>query len=79
MDFVFSHYSYFLDISESIHLKIGRKSHETKCNGLNLILLNLIVVTVYVVIQVDRMKVDAIKILLIMLFKKRSSQCYYSY
>ena len=38
MDFVFSHYyCYFLDISESIHLKIGWKPYETQCNGSNLI------------------------------------------
>ena len=38
MDFVFSLY-YLLDISESLYLKIGWKSHETQCNGSNLILL----------------------------------------
>ena len=32
-----------LDISESIHLKIGRKSHETLSNGSNLILCCLLV------------------------------------
>ena len=40
MHFVFAlYYCYVFDISESIHLKIGRESHETQCNGSNLILL----------------------------------------